>query len=268
MATGEKIDMAFKYFNFLGVVPQEFSLHPEEGHGWETTGLEWFTWDEIQQMVKEDSSDFHPGLISLFKSDGKKIEQLLGKPKTAAGDDGDMPNPLQVFPERPDVIETFRYMRPFERDRLVEEAPVEMVNPADLKTNQKTVTKKTVKWFMDNPEEIRKPRSNVGLSDTEQLYPLVCRTSEGDWLYDGNHRSAAALWLRMDIEAKIVDLRDYEEPRGKVSRKLAARGEVGPVYHGTDKKFSEFEQKPGTRYILFKEFQVQAGGFFFTDDLE
>src|SRR5208282_6182339 len=85
----------------------------------------------------------------------------------ASGDDGDEPNPLQVFPERPDVIETFRYMRPFERDRLVEEAPVERVNPADLKTNQKTVTKKTIQWFMDHPEEIRKPRSNIGLSDTE-----------------------------------------------------------------------------------------------------
>src|SRR5208282_5438961 len=93
-------------------------------------------------------------------------------------------------------------------------------------------------------------------------------TSDGLWLYDGNHRSASALKLGMEIEAKIVDLTDYEEPRGRVSRKLAARGEVGPVYHGTDKKFSEFEQKPGTRYILFKEFQVQAGGFFFTDDSE
>jgi len=302
---------SFSYHNFLGTVGTEFRFAPQSEHHWETTGLEWFTWDEIQQMVKEDSSDFHPGLISLFKSDGKKIEQLLGKPKTAsekwyrnlpsptecldcsaadvirhqeerndmdygfdpefmkemesvparalvwvtktpeaaaqygeddihevqigdpeilvndgedgylvldrskiaAGDDGDMPNPLQVFPERPDVMETFRHMRPFERDRLIEEASLEMVNPADLKTNQKTVTKKTVQWFMDNPEEIRKPRSNVGLSDTEQLYPLVCKTSDGLWLYDGNHRSAAALKLGMEIEAKIVDLTDYEEPQ-------------------------------------------------------
>src|SRR5208282_364562 len=210
----------FSYHNFLGTVGTEFRFAPQSEHHWETTGLEWFTWGEIQQMMKEDPSEFHPGLISLFKSSGKKIEQLLGKPKTASGDNGDMPNPLQVFPERPDVIETFRHMRPFERDRLIEEAPIEMVNPADLKTNQRTVTKKTVKWFVDNPEEIRKPRSNIGLSDTEQLYPLVCRTSEGDWLYDGNHRSAAALWLKMEIEAKIVDLTDYEEPRGKVSRKV------------------------------------------------
>src|SRR5208282_2563922 len=93
-------------------------------------------------------------------------------------------------------------------------------------------------------------------------------TSDGLWLYDGNHRSASALKLGMEIEAKIVDLTDYEEPRGRVSRKLAARGEVGPVYHGTDKRFDKFDYRPGTRYILFKEFQVQSGGFFFTDDPE
>jgi RNA:NAD 2'-phosphotransferase (TPT1/KptA family)/GNAT superfamily N-acetyltransferase/2'-5' RNA ligase/8-oxo-dGTP pyrophosphatase MutT (NUDIX family) len=259
---------SFSYHNFLGTVGTEFRFAPQSEHHWETTGLEWFTWDEIQQMVKENSSDFHPGLISLFKSDGKKIEQLLGKPKTAAGDDGDMPNMLQVFPERPDVMETFRHMRPFERDRLIEEAQIEEIHPADLKTNQATLSRKDLQYFLDNPEEITKPHSNVGLSDTEQLYPLVCRTSEGDWLYDGNHRANAAMKLGIMLKCKVVDLRDYEEPQGKVSRKLAARGEVGPVYHGTDKKFDKFEQKPGTRYILFSEIKVQAGGFFFTDDPE
>jgi hypothetical protein len=73
--------VAFKYFNFLGVVPQEVSLHPEKGHGWETTSLEWFTLDEIHRMIAENPDQFHPGLITLFKNSGKKIEQLVGKPK-------------------------------------------------------------------------------------------------------------------------------------------------------------------------------------------
>lgn len=261
---------SFSYHNFLGTVGTEFRFNPQSDAVWETTGLEWFTWDEIQQMMKEDPSDFHPGVISLFKSSGKKIEQLLGKLKTASGDDGDEPNPLQVFPERPDVIETFRHMRPFERDRLIEEAPIEMVNPADLKTNQRTVTKKTVKWFMDNPEEIRKPRSNVGLSDTEQLYPLVCKTSEGYWLYDGNHRSAAALKLGMEIEAKIVDLTDYEEPKEHTA---AAPSRALKLYHVTtipianDIKAHGFKAKDQG---MWKKYYAPQGrdGIYFYDDLK
>lgn len=214
---------SFSYHNFIGVVGSEFSFRPQSEHHWETTGLEWFTLEQIYQMMEKDSGSFHPGLISLFKSSKNDIERLVSKAKdvtaaykggspsaytigrgydayfetqeapkksghhedydggwvwrtreeaqafidskkegvddsykvyglslpngwatdvspepaadgirrlltdspllqlakTAADDDGDWPNMLQVFPERPDVIETFRYMRPFERDRMI-----------------------------------------------------------------------------------------------------------------------------------------------------
>jgi len=69
----------FRYFNFLGTVGSEFSLSPSEKHEWETENLDWFTLDEIYQMMATSPDEFHPGLIALFKSDGKKIEQLVGK---------------------------------------------------------------------------------------------------------------------------------------------------------------------------------------------
>ena len=120
--------------------------------------------------------------------------------------------PLKVA-DPPDIIETFRHMRPFERDRLIEEAPLKEVSPFELKTSQSAVSRHKVQWFMDNPEEIAKPRTDIGLSDTEQPYPLVLETNDGLWLYDGNHRSAAAYKLDLMIEAKVVDLRDYEESK-------------------------------------------------------
>jgi len=126
-----------------------------------------------------------------------------------------MPNMLQVFPERPAVIETFRYMRPFERDALIEEASAKEISPAELKTNQTTVTRSTVEHFVAHPEEINKPQNTWSRSDTEQLLPLVCQTSDGYWLYDGNHRANAAMKLDMMLECKIVDLRPYEDDGGE-----------------------------------------------------
>ncbi len=205
--------MGFKYYNYLGVVPNEFSFHPEEGHGWETTGLEWFTLEQIYQMMEEDPDSFHPGVHALFKHSGNEIERLVGKgKKQATSQDDDVTTPLQVA-DPPDIIETFRYMRPFERDRLIEEAPLKEVSPFELKTGQSAVSQHRVQWFMDHPDEIHEPRTDIALSDTEQPYPLVLETNDGLWLYDGNHRSAAAYKLDLMIEAKVVDLRDLEDWR-------------------------------------------------------
>jgi hypothetical protein len=70
--------MPFQYFNYLGIVPQEFGLNPEEGSGWENDSIEWFTLEEIDQMMKSNPGDFHPGLIELFKNSRGQIEQALG----------------------------------------------------------------------------------------------------------------------------------------------------------------------------------------------
>jgi hypothetical protein len=39
-----------------------------------------------------------------------------------------------------------------------------------------------------------------------------------------------------------------------------------PVYHGTNQKFSQFEYQKSQRFVLFSAFDVQAHGFFFTED--
>ncbi len=141
--------------------------------------------------------------------DQQKAEFTASK---QASENDDETTPLKVA-DPPDIIETFRHMRPFERDRLIEEAPLKEVSPYELKTSQSAVSRHKVQWFMDNPEEIATPRTDIGLSDTEQPYPLVLETNDGLWLYDGNHRSAAAYKLDLMIEAKVVDLRDYEESK-------------------------------------------------------
>ena len=71
--------MPFKYHNFIGTVSHEFGLHPNEEHGWETEALEWFTFEEVQEMMRTDPGSFHPGLIKLFKQSGKLIQQICGR---------------------------------------------------------------------------------------------------------------------------------------------------------------------------------------------
>jgi GNAT superfamily N-acetyltransferase/8-oxo-dGTP pyrophosphatase MutT (NUDIX family) len=241
----------FSYHNFLGTVGSEFSFHPQSDSHWETTGLEWFTLEQIYQMMEEDPNSFHPGVHALFQHSGKEIERLVDKGKKQASENDDVTTPLKVA-DPPDVIESFRYMRPFERDRLIEEAPLKEISPYELKTSQSAVSRHKVQWFMDHPEEIAKPRTDIGLSDTEQPYPLVLETNDGLWLYDGNHRSAAAYKLDLMIEAKIVDLRDYEEPKtAKVAK------QYGPVYHGTYQEWSDKIQID----------QYKIGKFFSSDPL-
>jgi len=75
---------SFSYHNFIGLVGTEFSFHPQSEHHWETTGLEWFTLDEINKMMEEDSGSFHPGLIALFKNSKDIIEKHAGGQKKQA----------------------------------------------------------------------------------------------------------------------------------------------------------------------------------------
>jgi 8-oxo-dGTP pyrophosphatase MutT (NUDIX family)/GNAT superfamily N-acetyltransferase len=69
---------SFKYFNFIGTVSSEFEFRPESEHSWETDYIEWFSLDEIEQGIKENSGDYHPGLVALFKNSGDLIRKLVG----------------------------------------------------------------------------------------------------------------------------------------------------------------------------------------------
>ena len=69
---------SFRYFNFIGVVGEEFGLHPEPGHGWETDSIEWVSLDDLRSDMSQNPDDYHPGLIALVKNSGSLIERLCG----------------------------------------------------------------------------------------------------------------------------------------------------------------------------------------------
>lgn len=69
----------FKYFNFLGEVPTEFGFNPQEDHAWETEAIEWMTFEEVQQQIKDSPHDFHRGVILLFQKSGKIIQQICNR---------------------------------------------------------------------------------------------------------------------------------------------------------------------------------------------
>src|SRR5581483_8366455 len=57
---------SFKYYNFIGIVPNEFPFHPE--HTWETDKIEWKTYEQILTEMQEQPNHFHMGIIALFKN--------------------------------------------------------------------------------------------------------------------------------------------------------------------------------------------------------
>jgi ribosomal protein S18 acetylase RimI-like enzyme/8-oxo-dGTP pyrophosphatase MutT (NUDIX family) len=72
-------DKDFKYFNFLGIVPKEFSLRPGSGssagldHADETDHLKWVDWEEV---LKGDSN-YHFGLRDLLKHSEAEIRKIM-----------------------------------------------------------------------------------------------------------------------------------------------------------------------------------------------
>lgn len=63
----------FQYFNFLGLVPEEFEFMPSSGHSWETDKIMWMNYQEFQAALKRA----HPGLVALYQHSKGKIEQVL-----------------------------------------------------------------------------------------------------------------------------------------------------------------------------------------------
>ena len=73
---------SFKYHNFLGLVSTEFGLNPMQGssanlsYSDETDAIAWFTWEDLQEDLKVNASDYHAGVISLLQQSGDQIREI------------------------------------------------------------------------------------------------------------------------------------------------------------------------------------------------
>jgi hypothetical protein len=56
------------------------------------------------------------------------------------------------------------------------------------------------------------------------------------------------------------------EPIGEAAQSSGFN--IGPVYHGTDEDFNQFENRGGKVQVLFSTFDVQRHGFFFSPDYQ
>lgn len=72
----------FKYHNFLGLVPSEFSLNPMEGGSSnlqftdETDALAWMTWDDLQNDIQSNPGDYHSGVLKLLQQSSDQIRKI------------------------------------------------------------------------------------------------------------------------------------------------------------------------------------------------
>lgn len=66
----------FRYFNFLGLVDQEFGFNPPGDHSWETDHIEWMTYEKALQEIEGGKA--HMGLKALFEQSKNLIEKAIG----------------------------------------------------------------------------------------------------------------------------------------------------------------------------------------------
>ena len=74
------IEGSFQYHNFVGLVPDEFTLSPCTENSWETLHLAWRHWAEWQEMIRTEAAIFHPGVLCLFRHAAKLIESVAAPP--------------------------------------------------------------------------------------------------------------------------------------------------------------------------------------------
>jgi len=70
---------SFSYHNYLGVVAEEFKFKPSPDYAWETDRIEWMTHQQIQDEMKENQHDFHPGVLELFRHSRELIQNTVAK---------------------------------------------------------------------------------------------------------------------------------------------------------------------------------------------
>jgi 8-oxo-dGTP pyrophosphatase MutT (NUDIX family)/ribosomal protein S18 acetylase RimI-like enzyme len=152
-----------------------------------------------------------------------KIQLLspMRKTVTAASTD-DIPNPLPVT-TTPDAVTAWRNLPDLDRQQMLKEAEIIEVDPRDLKTTQNSVSKEHLDTFLNDPKRINEP---LEIADHDE-HPLVLDTDEGMFVFDGNHRCAAALMLKRHVKVQYIDLRPTQEfrptERWKQRGKNAAR---------------------------------------------
>ena len=67
-----KLPCGFYYWNFVGIVPEEFGSRPESGSEWEEGGQSgWMTYEELASVTPK-----HFGLKFLLQNAGPKLKQM------------------------------------------------------------------------------------------------------------------------------------------------------------------------------------------------
>lgn len=73
----------FRYFNFIGLVDQEFTFSPGSGHSWETDHIEWMTYEKARKEIEGGRA--HMGLKALFEKSQGLIERAIGYDREKTG---------------------------------------------------------------------------------------------------------------------------------------------------------------------------------------
>jgi RNA:NAD 2'-phosphotransferase (TPT1/KptA family)/8-oxo-dGTP pyrophosphatase MutT (NUDIX family) len=117
----------------------------------------------------------------------------------------DIPTPLQAVPNRPAVIDWYSDSP----DVAGAEPELIDIDPKTLLTDQATVSKSHLDKALANIDTINEPTQST--SEEHSAHPMVLGTSEGDFIFDGNHRCAAALLKGITIKVLYLDLTPIED---------------------------------------------------------
>lgn len=109
---------------------------------------------------------------------------------------------------RPSEIHKFKTKLPARlRAKVILASPVIQFDPRKLKTAQKNVIAKNLKYFVQN--------QNLAASAIEHehygaIHSIVARVRRGYFLYDGNHRACTNLLAGRTHPAICIDLRNID----------------------------------------------------------
>lgn len=67
----------FEYHSFIGVVPSEFDFKPMPEFAFETDFILWVSHDRLKELIADDSSDFHPGMLKFLREAANQIQQFV-----------------------------------------------------------------------------------------------------------------------------------------------------------------------------------------------
>jgi RNA:NAD 2'-phosphotransferase (TPT1/KptA family)/8-oxo-dGTP pyrophosphatase MutT (NUDIX family)/ribosomal protein L32 len=160
------------------------------------------TWQTSLKMSCQIAylADIPPTAIKVYQ--GKTNFAALGDQHHHADD---IPTPLRTVPNRPAVIDWYSDSS----DVAGAEPEIVDIDPKTLLTDQATVSKSHLDKILANIGKINEPTPST--SEEHSAHPLVLGTSEGDFIFDGNHRCAAALLKGLTIKVLYLDLTPIED---------------------------------------------------------